>query len=71
MDSMQLTQYTFLIGAHDSEEFEVISEVDAKAKFWEAKKCNYPTFEVIDNDGVSHVFVTEHVIMLSARALQE
>lgn len=60
-----LTKYTFYVQEHDA--FEIMSTNDAKAKFWEAKKCSYPTFEIVDSDGTAHVFVTDSVIALESK----
>ena len=56
------SKYTFYVTEHDP--FEIVAEHDAKSKFWDAKKCNYPTFEIEDVDGNTHVFVTSSILVL-------
>lgn len=56
------TKYVFYVKEHDP--FEIVSDQDAKAKFWEAKKCSYPTFEVEDVNGNTHIFVTSSILVL-------
>lgn len=58
---------TYLIYLKDFDPIEVVTNLDVKAKFWDAKKCHYPTFEVFDADGESHVFVTESIMLLSTK----
>jgi hypothetical protein len=64
-DDVRRKAYCFYIS--DYEPIDIVSDIDAKAKFWEAKKCHYPTFEIMDVGGASHVFVTDSIVMLSAK----
>jgi hypothetical protein len=64
-EDMRTRAYSFYISDYDP--IDIVSDVDAKAKFWEAKKCHYPTFEVMDVTGAQHVFVTDSILMLTAK----